>query len=58
MTDYEKWKEWLDQWAIEYKEIDYFDGVKCFEISGWYAAMYVIFDLNTEKYLEAMVIND
>ena len=55
MTDYEKWKEWLNGWAIEYEETGDFNGVKSFEISGWYAAMYVNFNSDTERYLGVMI---
>lgn len=52
MTDYEKWKDWLDQWDINYSERDsiLYSNNKYLEIK--YEYIFIYFDKDTEKFID------
>lgn len=46
MTDYEKWKQWLDSWGVKYEEAQWNPGVKELIIDGIYSQASVMFNLD------------
>ena len=50
MSDYEKWKEWLDKWNQEYTEKTWNPGIKELVIEGIFCQVSIQFDLN-EKFI-------
>lgn len=46
MTDYEKWKQWLDSWGVKYEEVQWNPGVKELIIDGIYSQASVMFNLD------------
>lgn len=47
MTDYEKWKEWLDQWGVHYEEQMWnLHNQKVLATDGFYCQAAAVFDLD------------
>lgn len=46
MIDYEKWKNWFDQWNIKYEEKMWNPNQKELIVGGCYCQASAVFDLN------------
>lgn len=47
MTDYEKWKQWFDQWGVKYEEqVWNLHNQKVLATDGFYCQASAVFDLD------------